>query len=215
MEYLTLHETTAAYEAVKDSLELPHVALTLDDNVVHYQPLVAPSHEYVDLGLPSGTKWATMNVGATSVTDYGNYYQYGKGADTYQVTSGQSKYSGTEDPLAASADTAVQEWGGEWHMPTKTQFEELTANTTYAWATNYQGSGVNGATFTANEQTLFIPAAGFYGDGSLHYVGDEGNIWSSTPSDSLSAYKLHFRSGNEYVVGNGRSIGFSVRPVLG
>lgn len=215
MKYLTLHETTAAYEAVKDSLELPHVALTLDDNAVHYQPLVAPSHEYVDLGLPSGAKWATMNVGASSITDYGNYYQYGKGADTYQTTSGQSDYSGTENPLAATADTATVEWGGQWHIPTQAQLNELTANTTYEWVTNYQGSGINGGTFTANGQTLFIPAAGDCYDGSLDSVGSYGYVWSSTPKGGLNAYFLYFNDGLKGVNGYYRKFGYSVRPVLG
>ena len=67
-------------------------------------------HAHVDLGLPSGTLWATMNVGATSETDYGNYYMYGMGSKTYDSTD--TPYAGTEDPLAASADTAAQVWGG-------------------------------------------------------------------------------------------------------
>ena len=116
------------------------------------------NYEYVDLGLPSGTLWAKYNIGATSETEYGNYYQYGKGADTYQVTSGQSDYSGTENPLAASADTAAQVWGGKWRMPTQAQLEELTANTTYEWTTI---NDVHGAKFTAaNGNYVFIPCAG-------------------------------------------------------
>jgi len=68
--------------------------------------------------LPSGTLWATMNVGASSESEYGNYYQYGKGADDYSITSSQPSYSGTEIPLDLSVDTARQVWGGDWHMPT-------------------------------------------------------------------------------------------------
>ena len=116
---------------------LPNVSLCVNENEVHYNPWVDPyaGHDYVDLGLPTGTKWAKMNIGALSETDYGNYYQYGKGADQYAATSGQSNYSGTERPLDSSVDTAVQVWGGQWHMPTLAQFIELTANTTYEWTT--------------------------------------------------------------------------------
>ncbi len=100
--------------------------------MVHYNPLnptpPTPTYESVDLGLPSGTLWARYNVGATSETDYGDYYQYGKGADDYSVTSGQSIYSGTENPLATSADTAAQVWGGNWHIPTTAQCQELIDN---------------------------------------------------------------------------------------
>ena len=92
-------------------------------------PIDANGHEYVDLGLPSGTLWANMNVGANSVTDYGNYYMYGMGSKTYDSTD--TLYDGTADPLDLTKDTARQVWGGEWHMPTKTQMQELTANTTY------------------------------------------------------------------------------------
>lgn len=75
------------------------------------------NHEYVDLGLPSGTLWATMNVGATSVTDYGNYYMYGKG--TTQYNSSDSTYTGSEITLNSNVDTATQVWGEGWHIPTK------------------------------------------------------------------------------------------------
>ena len=174
------------------------------------------NHYYRDLGLPSGTKWATMNVGASSETDYGNYYQYGKGAAQYAATSGDSNYSGTEAPLAASADTASQVWGGSWHMPTRTQMQELTANTTYQWVTNYKGSGINGGTFTAtNGAVLFIPAAGYWGDGSQNSVGDGGSYWGSSPDGSISAYGLLFYDGGKVVYGSHRKYGVSVRPVVG
>ena len=176
-------------------------------------------HEYVDLGLPSGTKWATMNVGASSETDYGNYYQYGKGASQYTETFNDSVYSGIEDPLDSSVDTAVQVWGGSWHMPTRTQMEELTANTTYQWVTNYKGSTINGGTFTApNGAVLFFPTAGLWFDGSQRGVGSYGRYWGSSPSGSRgsSAYGLGFGDdGSKDVSGFGRDFGFSVRPVVG
>lgn len=170
-------------------------------------------HEYIDLGLPSGTLWATMNVGATSETEYGNYYMYGMGSKTYDSTD--TPYDGTEDPLDLSKDTARQVWGGDWHMPTRAQLQELNANTTYQWVENYQGSGVNGGTFTANGQTLFIPAAGSYDDGSLISVGDYGGIRSSTPGSISNAYGLDFDDGYADVSDYGRYYGGSVRPVIG
>ena len=173
-------------------------------------------HEYVDLGLPSGTKWATMNVGASSETDYGNYYQYGKGAAQYAATSGDSNYSGTEDPLAASADTAVQVWGGQWHMPTRAQMQELTANTTYQWVTNYKDSGINGGTFTAtNGAVLFFPAVGYLFKGKKYDVGNYGYYWGSSPNGSYNACSLYFTDGVKAVDNTIRNYGFSVRPVVG
>ena len=126
-KFITNFDTTAELAAFSATTDFgrPHVPLTEDDSKVHYFEDPYNGHEYVDLGLPSGTKWATMNVGASSETDYGNYYQYGKGASQYATTSGDSNYSGTEDPLDSSVDTAVQVWGGQWHMPTKAQIKEL------------------------------------------------------------------------------------------
>lgn len=172
----------------------------------------ANGHTYVDLGLPSGTLWATMNVGASSETDYGNYYQYGKGAAQYAATSGDSNYSGTEDPLAASADTATQVWGGSWHMPTRAQLQELTANTTYEWTTI---NGVNGGKFTAtNGNYVFFPAAGDWEDGSQSSVGDYGYYWGSSPNGSYYAYGLGFCDGGNDVYDYNREYGYSVRGVL-
>ena len=207
-EFATFSATTA--------FSAPHVALTKDNSEIHFIEDPQKGHDYVDLGLPSGTKWATMNVGASSETDYGNYYQYGKGAAQYAATSGDSNYSGTEDPLDSSVDTAVQVWGGSWHMPTRAQMEELTANTTHQWVTHYKGSGINGGTFTAtNGAVLFFPAAGILNNGSKFNVGNEGYYWSSSPNGSSNVYYLHFDNGNKDVGDNSRKFGFSVRPVVG
>jgi hypothetical protein len=213
-EYLKLYKNQAAYDAESDK---PVVGHMIDDVKVKIkEPDPYAGHEYVDLGLPSGTKWATMNVGASSETDYGNYYQYGKGAAQYAATSGDSNYGGTENPLDSSVDTASQVWGGSWHMPTRAQMQELTANTTYQWVTNYKGSGINGGTFTAtNGAVLFIPAAGYWDSGSQYRVGSYGNYWGSTPFGSSGAFGLYFNDGNEGVSGNNRKGGDSVRPVVG
>ncbi len=205
-EFATFSATTAYSE--------PHVTLIKDGTGIQFVPPDPYNgHEYVDLGIPSGTKWATMNVGATGVTDYGNYYQYGKGADQYAATSGQSNYSGEEDPLATSADTVAQVWGGQWHMPTKTQFEELTANTTYEWTTI---NGVNGGKFTAqNGPYVFFAAAGYWNNGSQDGVGSDGLYWSSAPSVGGLACSLSFFDGDKGVRGNSRKDGYSVRGVVG
>ena len=221
MKYIKKFSTHAEYEAAESSLILPNVSFCVDTpNEVHYNPYVAPDpyngHDYVDLGLPSGTKWATINVGATSETDYGNYYQYGKGADDYSVTSGQSNYSGTENPLAASADTATQVWGGSWHIPTYTQLNELNNNTTYEWVTNFNGSGVNGGKFTATDGSgnyIFIPAAGNYSYGQLNGLGTGGGVWSSTPDEYTSARCFYIKSKNIGI--SSRLSGYSVRGVVG
>ena len=215
MIYLKEFETEQQYGAAKDSgLILPSVSLVTESGNVHYNPHIDPynGHEYVDLGLPSGTKWATMNVGASSPTDYGNYYQYGKGADDYSVTSGQSKYSGTENPLALSADTANQVWGGQWHMPTLTQVNELFNETTCSLTTV---NGIYGAKLTAqNDNYIFIPAAGRYDGNVLGNVGKHVYVWTSTPRENYTAYNLYVSDSYQRAYDNLRIFGFSVRAVI-
>ena len=216
-KFITKFDTTSDFAVFSATTNFgrPHVSLIKDDSKVHYFEDPYKGHKYVDLGLKSGTKWATMNVGASSETDYGNYYQYGKGAAQYAATSGDSMYSGEEDPLAASADTAVQVWGGPWHMPTRKQIEELIANTTYEWVTNYKNSGKNGFTFTgANGAVLFLPAAGYWLSSSKVDVDNVGRYRGSSPKGSLACY-LGFKNGGKDVYVGNRNYGYSVRPVIG
>lgn len=218
-EFITKFDTTAELATFSATTDFgrPHVSLTEDDSKVHYFEYDPYNgHKYVDLGLPSGTKWATMNVGASSETDYGNYYQYGKGAAQYAATSGDSDYSGMENPLDSSVDTASQVWGGSWHMPTEAQMQELIANTTYQWVTDYKGSGINGGTFTAtNGAVLFIPAGGNWYNGSHGSLGEYGLYWGSSPHSSSHAYRLDFYNGSKGVLANVRKGGCTVRPVAG
>ena len=219
-KWISNFNTTAEFAAFSATTEFkrPHVTLIKDGSGVSFIDDPYKGHDYVDLGLPSGTKWATMNVGASSETDYGNYYQYGKGAAQYAATSGDSNYSGTEDPLDSSVDTVAQVWGGSWHMPTRAQMEELTANTTYQWVTNYKGSGINGGTFTAtNGAVLFFPPAGTWVDGSQYDVGDSGYYLDSSPNGSSGIFYLYFSFsyGIYDILNDNRLVGCSVRPVVG
>lgn len=199
----------------------------------------ANGHAYVDLGLTSGTLWATMNVGATSPEDYGDYFAWGEvtGYDngktsfswsTYKYCNGSSssmtKYCtsssyGTVDnktELELSDDAARHNWGGSWRMPSKEQFQELYDECTWTWTT--QG-GVNGYRVSSkkNANTLFLPAAGCRAT-SLNSAGSYGNFWSRSlfTGGSNGAYDLGFGSSDVNPSGNGgRYYGRSVRPVLG
>lgn len=173
------------------------------------------SHEFVDLGLPSGTLWAKCNVGAASETDYGKYYMYGKGTTEYD--SSDSPYTGTENPLASSADTATQVWGAPWHMPTKEQFEELLANTNQSRETNFNGSGISGRKLTSktdNTKYIFFPDGGMWNNNGTHIgVGDYGKFMGSTPKDSTYYYGLELGLNGNIITWSNRSLGVSVRPV--
>lgn len=159
-KYLKLFETHSEYLAFTQTEDfiLPNVSYCEDNNEVHYNPYVDPynGHAYVDLGLPSGTLWATKNVGANNITDSGLYFSWGGttgytaaqvGTDKnfnwadYELGDGQggaahmTKYNSTDGKtvLEAEDDAATVNMGGEWHMPSKEQLSELAANTKNGW----------------------------------------------------------------------------------
>ena len=201
--------------------------------------------EYVDLGLKSGTLWAKCNIGASSETDYGVYFQWGdisgisgslvgKYSDenyswaTAPFNNGASSYDlyyfysvkDTVCPngvLAKEYDAASQIMGSDWRMPTLDEFQELLSGTTNEWIANYNDTGVSGRKFTSktNGNSIFIPAAGGCGGGSVFSVGSYGFVWSSSldTSDPNGAWYLDFGSGNCRMNYRDRSNGYSVRGV--
>lgn len=113
MKHLKIFETGTAFEAVKANLEKPWVVLTEDDKNVHMMESgePTPTYEYVDLGLPSGLKWAKCNIGATSETDYGLYFQWGatEGYTAEQIENGEKVFNFGTTPYQTnkSADTST------------------------------------------------------------------------------------------------------------
>ncbi len=174
-------------------------------------------HEYVDLGLPSGLKWATCNVGANKPEEYGNYYAWGeiKTKDTYTHKNSQTLYKTMKDISGNHEyDAATANWGGSWRMPTISELQELNDKCT--WVRMSQ-NGKNGYKVTGpNGSSIFLPAAGIRCGSSLYDAGSYGYYWSSTPyeSDSFSAYLLYFDSSYLSSYDDGRDYGLSVRPVL-
>ena len=169
-------------------------------------------HDWVDLGLPSGTRWATCNVGASSPTAYGNYYGWGETTTKSSYTEDNYTYTGNPTTLPSSADAATANWGSGWRMPTYNEMNELKNNCTVTWTTQ---SGVNGSLFTGpNGNSIFLPAAGSRNDTSLGGAGSNGYYRSSSlTSNASNAWFLYFRSGNCGVSSSGRYYGLSVRAV--
>ena len=177
-------------------------------------------HDYVDLGLPSGLKWATCNVGADSPEKYGDYYAWGEVNTKSEYTSNNSK---TEDKRISDIsgnstyDVARKKWGSSWRMPTEDEIRELWSNCKWLWTTKGGKSGYK--VFGPNGNTLFLPATGICIDSELCLAGIEGQYWSSTPEenydgfDDCHAYYLHFYK-SDYKIGcDSRYYGHSVRPV--
>ena len=165
-----------------------------------------PEHEYVDLGLPSGTLWATMNIGANAPEEYGDYFAWaetktkdGFGWGVYKYSYGSEKTlkkyvdrSGFGDvidykmELDLLDDAAYVCWGMDWCMPSKEQFVELINSeyTTTEWTTV---NGVNGRKITSktNGKSIFLPAAGFDG-GS--YSTTNAYYWSRSLNNGRPSY---------------------------
>lgn len=150
----------------------------LQTTIEHLNMIVRTGHDFVDLGLPSGTKWATCNVGATNPEDFGNYYAWGETSTKGAYTSSNYMYSANTDILPASVDAATANWGAYWRMPTAAEMQELLDYCTVTWTIQ---NGVHGRLFRgSNGNKIFMPAAGFY-NGSVQY--DEytyGYYWSSS-----------------------------------
>ena len=147
--------------------------------------------EYVDLGLPSGTKWAKHNVGAYSETDNGLYFPFGGtvGLDSPyydgNFDSHKLKFNGDKKAtLHLDNDAAHIHMGGKWHMPTKEQFEELLdeKNTVSTWIYDYCIREVSGRLFRSriNDETLFIPANGFISNHQYVQNGQTCSLWTSS-----------------------------------
>lgn len=246
MEYLKLFSTENDYIGYRDSSDYlkPNVSLSDDKGSVYYNYPPPPDfngHDYVDLGLPSGTKWAAQNVGARKPYDSGLYFQWGdiSGYTADQLGTGDgkktfefgyykwnpsgdgktfTKYTQAEQVLDLEDDAAHVNMGGDWRMPTLAQIQELinTANTTSALTTQ---NGVSGTTFTSKKDTsksIFIPASGYITGVTLKDSNNKGYTWTSVLSDyRVSGRILYLLSTGPKTDRFGRYNGLTIRGVIG
>ena len=199
-------------------ITLKNQEYSLTTEVIIQQQLlpIINGYEYVDLGLPSGLKWATCNVGAENPEDYGNYYAWGETSTKSEITEENSlTYGKSMSDISGNItyDVARKEWGSSWRLPTKKELEELESKCKWQWTTI---NGKNGYKVTGpNGNSIFLPAAGCRYGSSLDYAGEYGYFWSSAPLESNddSAYYLYFNSSHRNVDWCYRYFGQSVRPV--
>ena len=127
-------------------------------------------HEWVDLGLPSGTRWATCNVGATAPSQAGGLYAWGETATktTYMPENGKT-YGKDIDDISGNAtyDVATAKWGKGWRMPTKAEFEELLEYCHYKYE-KLDGRWGHRFTHHRNGRSIFLPSTGHKERGSKH-----------------------------------------------
>ena len=194
-------------------------------------PSIHNGHDMVDLGLPSGTLWATCNIGASSPEGYGCYYAWG---ETTGSCDGKSEFGIYHYPvdktelvevggtLERSDDVANLKWGGEWRMPLLKNLQELinTHYTTCEWTTM---NGVNGYRITSivkgfEGRNIFLPAAGYYDDNKIWYLGEKGSYWSSTLYGDHDVGNnvgyMYFRSDNINWWEECPYYGLPIRPVV-
>ena len=174
-------------------------------------------HEYVDLGLPSGLKWATCNIGAYKPTDYGEYFAWGETVPKGNYVDSNSKTyfkSVLEFDGVAEYDAARTNWVGRWRMPTEKEFEELRKNCHFKWI---EINGVNCGVFISknNSACLILPAAGYKYETNTLYEDARGLYWSASPywEGYQTAWFLSFTEIGSSVKNYKRSGGHSIRPV--
>ena len=182
-------------------------------------------HEFVNLGLPSGTLWATCNVGATSPEQAGLYFAWGEttGYTAEQVKSGERSFflkdyvdNITSSDLTLEQDAAHVHMGGKWRMPTKAECQELIDNCNVVWTDDYNGTGVKGRIFTSklNGNSVFLPAAGvLYGTG-IHDVNSYGEYWCKNFDTRMHTYSIYFHKRLYFMSPYPRYYGITIRGVL-
>ncbi len=200
-------------------------------------PVVIEVHEYVDLGRPSGTLWATCNIGASSPEEYGDYFAWGETEPREVYNWGNYKWFTLYDggyfevmkyctdseygavdgktELDPEDDAAYVNWGSSWRMPTQEQIQELISKCSSRWTTQ---NGVKGRLLSGpNGNTLFLPAAGYRWGDSLKYPNSEGRYWSRSlcSDDPALAYTVQFADYFSYIYCEEdiRCYAFSVRAV--
>lgn len=183
-------------------------------------------HGYVDLGLPSGTKWAITNIGAAKSEEIGNYFSWGEIKPKEKYNFKESRLSGIEIPDISGNekyDAAAANWGNNWEIPTENQMQELIKNCKF---NEIIYKTVPGILLTGpNHKTLFIPKGG-YGSDRIYGIGKGCYLWTSTPNYKYHGTEYpnhpdyhystgfkHFEGYNKHIGPFFRGEGYNIRPV--
>lgn len=221
------------------AISMSLVACNNDDNEESPEIIDRSPAQAIDLGLPSGTLWASCNVGATKPEEYGDYFAWGETQgynsgkrdfswSTYKWCNGSSSsmtkycdkgsygnkgFTDNKNELDLEDDAAYVNWGSQWRMPSKEQQDELREKCTWTWTTckGTKGYLVKGK----NGNSIFLPAAGWCDGTSLGNADSNGVYWSRSLYTSIpnGACYLYFYSGDVGWSGGNRYCGQSVRPV--
>ena len=174
-------------------------------------------YEYIDLGLPSGLKWATHNIGATSPSEKGDMFAWGETSPKAQYTEANcTSYALNMQDIAGDPqyDAARANWGSTWKMPSKKDFEELMNECTWEWVVDVNGVGCKKVT-GPNGNSILLPISGYVYESSF-YMQDFGYYWTSTPISTYEQFSYDFFFDQEYNLSMGyddRCYGQAIRPV--
>ena len=185
-------------------------------------------YEYVDLGLPSGLKWAICNVGATSPEQPGMYFAWGetKGYTSDDIDSNVrsfnvAEYTGNSaslisDDLIGKCDAAHIYMKGSWRTPINKDFIELVKNTYKTWIDDYNKTGVSGLLLTSktNGNSIFFPASGFCYNSLIGRMNSGGFYWTASIDSYVDAWYMHLGEKNQFVLSDARYCGFTIRGVF-
>ena len=245
MIYLKKFDNENNYLAYRDGKKYgkPNVSLSVGSKAVHYNypEIDTNGFDFVNLKLPSGTLWATCNVGASSPYDSGLYFQWGdaSGYTASQVGTGDgkkafawkdykwsidgsdtkfSKYTAKGATLELEDDAAHVYMGGDWHTPSIEQIRELisSANTTSAWTAS---NGITGMTLTSKKdttRTIYFPAVGSPWNGYVQDVGRNARVWGNKLDTGSvnNSYRLGLDSSGISLFAFYRCCGRSIRGVI-
>lgn len=201
--------------------------------ILHFMDENVGGYDFVDLGLPSGTLWATCNVGAEKPEEYGDYFAWGETAkksyykwSTYAFSNDgkiftkyntNSNYGAVDGKMTLDAadDAAAVAWGNGWRMPTKEEISELRSGNHCTW-TKATINGVAGYVVTSknNGNSIFLPFGGYYNGSDWVQKGTMGCFWSSSLNTNgvWTAHNMVIDNSN-FAFCNLRYYGRNVRPV--
>lgn len=173
----------------------------------------ANGYKWVDLGLESGTLWATCNIGASTSEQGGDLFAWGETKTKQEFTDDNYEFEAKNVPPRSNIagnpqfDAATKNWGDQWCMPTEKQFSELmnTQNCDWKWDENRGGYKIISK---KNNKQIFLPAPynnyGAYWTSNSH---PDPNYESWAPYVILESWHRSWHSFERYT-------GKLIRPVI-
>ena len=179
----------------------------VEENAKH-EFVTESDNRIVDLGL--SVKWARWNVGAEAENEVGYHVRWGALNETDRYYSEAVDISGNPD-----YDIAAAEWGCEWRMPTKEEYEELIK---YCKVELASVGGVNGVRFSRNGDSIFMPFGGIRSGSSVGNYNTKGFYWLSSGYSAVADYvKIEDVIYPDWYLFHTyeKGLGLCVRPVYG